>query len=991
MSLGKRVRSSSSQGRLQTQQVSSIISDLGATAEGMSPTSRSGRWDEEAPRVKFHEDRKDQPQWLVQELLRQNRRRHTVTLGDKPQIIRQQHHSIDLTHRLCSLKLDEISLDDLQKLKLAFEEFEAGGLRCMDEKSFERVVKTCLGLTNSSNAHIQSLFKKIDYSGQGRISWGQFCSHMLHEYKQKEESRRRSRQVALALPATVKTQGSGVPIVNIHSTPDGAIVTMREDGAMCFWSPELKPQRTKHMFNEGPTNRKSKWASDFTVMPEYNKLLIATGDRELQLYELYTLEAYCQISALDAVPLTVDYSYTGSDKCCILYGDMEGCVTVILISSVGDTLRLWNKLAKTENIPNVTIDTAVLSPNVTFVRWKVHRDWVTQAKYFPGFQAVVSSSNEDSSSLVIGRVLPLTDAEQQLNEIREACYEGRTKKVQLSWTPQVRASGDQTVFSVYKGVTTFDLCHKHSLLVTGGRDRLVRTWNPHCSGKATGVLKGHCAPVVYLCISSEDSQLFSVSIDNTVKIWDVQDQCCLFTADPKASRIHGDISACSYVPAMKSLFIAADCVAVLSLKIRQQLCSRLTVSHNDPVICCGYSEEFRQVVSCTERSVVKVWDFDTGCQVLEFGGTDDLSSITCMTFDLRGRRLITGGKDGCLKIWNFNTGQCLKTLKKVSPADGGCHELCACIFLKVHSNCFVMSVGRDRKIDIYPDVPEDLRRLQEPQPPWQDDRGRGHREDILCVEHCPPSLLATGAYDGEIIVWNVVSGCIQSRFVSPPPAEYQNIQGLDSSVTSLIFVKLQQFPSASLLICSGAVGFLNLWNVHDGGTFVSSFQASRFHQKITKLAKSEKDTLLCAADQIGYVFIYDMETFAPEQQSPTAEIFWRAHTTTITGLQIVDSDQVVLTSSADYTVRLWSARGEFIGTFGQSQSWSVHVPSSWAHPAVPYEVLTDPQSTPGADTHLPGVISPDGAAADGGELELQIHNKLRLPPESIGDSGVEED
>lgn len=81
-----------------------------------------------------------------------------------------------------------------------------------------------------------------------------------------------------------------------------------------------------------------------------------------------------------------------------------------------------------------------------------------------------------------GCVLPLTDAEQQLSEIREACYEGKTKKVQLSWTPQLRASFDQTVFSIHKGVKTFDLSQKHSLLVTGGMDRLIRMWNPHFSG-----------------------------------------------------------------------------------------------------------------------------------------------------------------------------------------------------------------------------------------------------------------------------------------------------------------------------------------------------------------------------------------------------------------------------------------------------------------------------------------------------------------------------
>lgn len=79
-------------------------------------------------------------------------------------------------------------------------------------------------------------------------------------------------------------------------------------------------------------------------------------------------------------------------------------------------------------------------------------------------------------------MLPLTDAEQQLSEIREACYEGKTKKMQLSWTPQVRVSHDQTVFTIYKGVKTFDLCQKHSLLVTGGMDRFIRMWNPHFSG-----------------------------------------------------------------------------------------------------------------------------------------------------------------------------------------------------------------------------------------------------------------------------------------------------------------------------------------------------------------------------------------------------------------------------------------------------------------------------------------------------------------------------
>nr|XP_043888085.1 WD repeat-containing protein on Y chromosome isoform X1 [Solea senegalensis] len=967
MPAGRNVRSSSTPGRLETQHVTSLLSELRCTGERKRNSSGPER---RGHRSAVNKESKEEPEWFIRELLKQNKRRHSVTLGEKTPTLRRQRHSRGSIRSLkhtdfVNCLIDEtISLDILQKLKVEFEDFERHGSGCIDARTFGRLVKKCLGSPHTTNEQIQGLFKKIDYSGQGRISWGQFCAHVLQEHKEREESARRSKQVAFTLPATVKALGQGIPVVNIRSTHDGTVVTVREDGAVCLWSPELRLHKTKHLFNEGPANRKSKWASNFTLIAEYKKLVIATGDREIQFYDLSTLEPYCQISALETVPLTLNYGYTGPDKCCILYGDAEGCVTIILISSFGDTLRLWNKLPKVENIPNIVIDNAATSPNVTFVRWKVHHDWVTQARYFPSFQAVVSSSGDDSSALVLGRVLPLTDAGQRLSEIREACYEGKTKKVQMSWTPRTRASSDQTVFAVYKGVKSFDLCHKHSLLITGGMDRLIRMWNPHFSGKPTGILKGHCAPVVHLCISSEDGHVFSVSIDGTVKVWDIQDQCCLFTAEAKASGIHGDVTACSYSSAMKSLFVAADCVAALSLMMRQQVCRRLTLSHSEAVTCCGYSEEFREVVSCTEGSVVKVWDLDTGRQVFEFGGTRDLSAITCMTFDLKGRRLITGGRDGCLKIWNFSNGQCLKTLKKGTD-DGKCLEVCHCIFLKVHRNCYVISAGRDRTIDIYSDAPGDLRHVQKPQPSWQDDLNNGHKEDILCVVQCPPSLLATSSYDGEIIVWNVVSGRIQCRFVCPHSAE--NAEGLDKSVPSIIFLKNVPFSSATLLLSSGAAGCINVWRVLSGGPFVSGFRASLFQEKITIMAKTEEDTLLYAADQIGYIYVYDMSKFNPEEKSPRPQYFWRAHTSRVSGLQIVDNDQVVLTSSTDRTVRLWSRSGEFIGTFGQSDIWNIHVPSSWTHPAVPYEVLTHPLSLPDHDLLNFKTQFPDDC--DGRELE----------------------
>ncbi|MBN3297524.1 WDR49 protein, partial [Amia calva] len=656
---------------------------------------------------------------------------------------------------------------------------------------------------------------------------------------------------------------------------------------------------------------------------------------------------------------------------------------------------MWKKLPKVENVPNIGIDNAVLSPNFTYIRWKVHEDWVTQVKYYDNIRAVISTSNQESSALVIGCTVPTTNIEQQMKELKEAGREGKGKKVQAcAGLPLQRADCDQTVFPIYKGVKTFDFCKKHNLIVTGGMDRLIRMWNPYVTGKPTGILKGHCAPVFYLYISSDDNRIFSVSNDNTAKIWDIQDQCCLFTANPKASQ-NADVSACLYSPVVKTLYIATDSIALLTLRTKPQPQGNLTVSHKEPVLCCGYSKEFRQVVSCTEGSVVKVWDIDTGNQVFEFGGAHGSSAITCLTFDLSGRRLVTGGRDGCLKIWNFNNGHCLRILRKEHKKD----EVCDCTYVKVNRNKYVMAVGWDRQIDMYFDSNDDLPLVQKPQPYWQDDLRCGHKEDVLCITQCPPSLLATSSYDGEIIVWNLVSGHLHCRLLSPYPPDCT--EGIDRSVSSIVFMKTRarNVEFTACLLSSGPQGYVSFWSLINGGKIFATFEASRMKSHITKMAVTVDDNLLYVADQSGFIYVYDVKNYAivPEQEAPKNINYWRAHISSVTSLVIIDEDKVLLTSSTDCTVRLWSIHGEFIGTFGQPEAWSIHTMTSWKHPMVPYEILVDPLSMPahhileGENSVLDIINAGQTENKDATETKSELHYKHKYPPLCISDKDIEEE
>ena len=51
-----------------------------------------------------------------------------------------------------------------------------------------------------------------------------------------------------------------------------------------------------------------------------------------------------------------------------------------------------------------------------------------------------------------------------------------------------------------------------------GMDRIVRMWNPYVPGKATGLLRGHSAPIFYLFIAEDDNRIFSISTDKAIKV-----------------------------------------------------------------------------------------------------------------------------------------------------------------------------------------------------------------------------------------------------------------------------------------------------------------------------------------------------------------------------------------------------------------------------------------------------------------------------------------
>ncbi|XP_071951711.1 cilia- and flagella-associated protein 337-like [Antedon mediterranea] len=854
------------------------------------------------------------------------------------------------------IKIEErISLEHLHKLKQSFLEVNKNGTLSLEQ--FQAVIKNSLGLRGKLNEdQVTALFMKIDSSSEGFIAWDKFCTYMQLEYEEKEDSYLREKEVVFQLPATSHPMPHRENVLRVCNMSDGTFVVVSQDGAISFWNGAMELKRTRSvMVDQNTSRQKPKWITDFILMPQYNKFILGTGDREIQFYELSTFEPYCQISGLETTPLKLAYCATGYDECLIIFGDSEGCINIIIIKGAGETLRTWKKMPKTDGIASVTLEKVAHSPLTKFLRWKVHNDWVAEVRYYDEIRMIISCSNNENTALVIGNTVGSTHVESQLREIREMTKspdtaERKAKIAQQNYAQARRhLDNDQLVFRIHKGVKTFDFSKKKNVIVTGGMDRIVRIWNPYVPVKPTGMLRGHNAPITGLFIATDEDRIFSISQDKTVKVWDIKDQACMLTVRPKSHKIRGDIQACHYNSVVKCLAVATstDQMAFLGLKIKVQMHADIAITHKEPVLCAKYNSSFQHIVTCSEGSVVKLWDFETGNAVFEFSQAHDDQAITCMTFDVSGRRLITGGRDGRLKVWNYNNGHCLKRLERFE----GFEEVSDVVYVEMNKNRFVLSVGWDRRINMYSDSMDDFRHVQNPLPKWTDDVKNGHREDILSVAACAPSLLATSSYDGEVIVWNLVSGHIYCHLFSPPDSEYdhQQLDG-DNSIRKLVFLCSRVSDKFSAqLVASGPRGCIHFWNVYNGGILHSKFQVNKKQCPLSFLVVSSDNKKLLSGDAQGFVNTYNIEGYCDgvkESDPPETLASWRAHVESITCMDLVEGSDVVITSSNDCTVRLWTTGGHYIGTLGQTETWDIYNPSTYIHPMVPYDVLVDPLSMP---------------------------------------------
>ena len=591
-------------------------------------------------------------------------------------------------------------------------------------------------------------------------------------------------------------------------------------------------------------------------------------------------------------------------------------------------------------------------------------------------------------------------------------------------------------------------------MVSAGVERSIMFWNPYTLGITSTLRENVDAPVDQLQVSQiyDSTVLFVLLMTGKIYLWDPMAKDFLYELKPASlgpTLRDLRITTFLYLQRWKKLIACRpEMICWDAVRLQQQE----KKSHNAPVSCAIFNEMFHQVVSIA-GSEVHVWDLATGKLVFRFVNPHGDSIVTAMTFDPSWRRLITGGADGSVKCFNFNTGGLLADFRTTSAGKKGRRD-CEIVAIRAISGTFgrrngkkvdyIIAARTDNRIFLYEDNRKEAVDCSIVIPQGKDNV-RMHRMDISDLIIVPPNRLCSCGEEGELVSWYMESGRFRKAFKRKsmrrpavkmrlrmstfkleatldaetreefnllkeehlkqtkardgnsilnchgrlvrrssdrslklqlpalPLVETLNdndeahlsaregkckgelLEEMASShhaETSLEKRKALGIPQpnktavkcllyiekADLIVSGGADGYLRFWKQEEA---LLDFEYECGHASAVLCMCLDKDgNKIYTGCENGHVRVFDISRLDQCVPSRTAHLLvlndkeWNAHAEAVCSLQFIRFENgcnidLLLSSSVDFLVKLWTKEGMSIGRFGQENPWHLNKVNTW--------------------------------------------------------------
>ncbi|XP_027974423.1 EF-hand calcium-binding domain-containing protein 8 isoform X2 [Eumetopias jubatus] len=641
----------------------------------------------------------------------------------------------------------------MAKMEKMFED-DIDSNRALDMNAFIKAMRKIL--SNMSDEMLEALFLKVDTDCTGSVTWQKYVDYMMRELQRRERMKTSQYRLRFHLPMRIVPLNHGCEIVKVQFLTQrfkktGHLLTVTKDGILQIWSEAFSLLNSFRLNQIQQVYNLQMWVIDMVCLYNMNLIAVASTDQKIEFFDISNrncARAFTFID-LDSCVLAMDY-WSDYHRGVFCYGDTKGNVIVFTSDNVTHGLfnpRILPRTSKWDHWTKVSARKLLNEKSPLYRSYQLkalHPNWCQQVKFIPQLNTVASCSAIEKSSLVL-TMLP-------------------------SKAPE---SPKFSVLNLRKGILCFDYCPDKNLVVTGGYDPLIRLWNPFFSKKPVWMMKGHQTSVTHILVNSKNSSiLLSVSKDKNIRVWDMQDYICLQSFCGKLFALGNcPITSIYFHKNEDSLICSTYSIGILKGYLETEEPGKTgekTTTYSSPVCAVLYSKIFKQVVSGCLSSLVSVWEVATGRRTMEFSVTGDQQmELTSMCLDESERCLLTGLRDGTIKMWNYAIGECLLVFPNTDHLE---------ISGIVHMNKAFYVTGWSKRITCF--------MLHKAKPVlmcyhWH----TFHKEDVLSMAKYQNQFLGTSSYNGDILFWNVNLFKPILNFnasVSPLPLLPKKVQEVDN-------------------------------------------------------------------------------------------------------------------------------------------------------------------------------------------------------------------